>query len=117
MLWPIEQEKYVETSDYPYFGFFAVTVHAQQTEHLNLRLTQFADLCSDIDDRDHADGMVATAYRSLVEWDRREAEPAIRFLDISFRMLTKIREQSNAPMNCATIWAMYVTLRQEGFSP
>lgn len=61
--------------------------------------------------------MVATAYRSLVEWDRREAEPAIRFLDISFRMLTKIKEQSNAPMNCASIWALYETLRQGGFSP
>ena len=98
-------------------SLISVTAQAQQTEHLNLRLSQFSELCSDIADRDQADAMVATAYRSLLEWDRREAEPAIRFLDISYRMLIKVKEQSNAPMNCASIWAIYVSLRQDGFSP
>ena len=94
-----------------------MTAQAQQGKHPNLRLSRFVALCSDIDERDRAEGMVAAAWRSPLEADRRGAAPAIRFLDNSYRMLRKIKDQSNAPMNCTSIRAMYAKLRQDGFSP
>ena len=56
--------------------------------------------------------------RSAVRWKPIGGARSVQsvFWATPYRMLRKIKDQSNAPMNCTSVRAMVAKLRQDGFS-
>ena len=93
-----------------------MTAQARQGEHLNLGYLNSWRCVPTL-----TNGTGRTVWslrRSAVRWKPIGGARSVQsvFWATPYRMLRKIKDQSNAPMNCTSVRAMVAKLRQDGFS-
>ena len=81
-------------------------------------LPTFTKNCSDVDNDTKAADMLVVVHNKIKEYGLGKEEGLLNLTNTLFRMTNEISigaKRVNAPLRCSEIWAMYLTLREQGY--